>query len=238
MNIILSGYGKMGREVESTALQRGHVILSKFDQPDEWELLGSMADKKPIVIDFSQPSAVYENILRCFQFHIPVVVGTTGWNEQLPQAVEKCRKEGQALLTASNFSIGMNIFFALNKYLADLMDQQESYDVSISETHHIHKLDKPSGTAITLAEQLLNNLKRKEKWQPGTGGGISTIGIESFREGEVFGDHSVTYDSSVDRIVISHSAKNRKGFALGAVLAAEWLKDKKGYFEMSDFLGI
>jgi len=237
MDIIISGYGRMGKEVESVALERGHTILGKYDQPDDWRALEKLSGSVPVVIDFSQPGTVFDNILRCFQYKLPVVVGTTGWNDRLPDAIATCRKEGQALLTASNFSVGMNIFFALNEYLAGLMSGQDTYDVSIRETHHIHKLDKPSGTAITLAEQLLKKFAGKKKWELGQDPGSPALGIESIREGEVVGDHQVIYDSAVDSIVINHSAKNRKGFALGAVLAAEWLIDKKGYFEMRDFLG-
>jgi 4-hydroxy-tetrahydrodipicolinate reductase len=238
MNIILSGYGKMGKEVESVAVGRNHVILAKFDRPEDWKALEKMAGHSPVVIDFSQPEAVHQNILRCFRHDVPVVVGTTGWNDQLPEMIETCRKGHHTLLTGSNFSIGMNLFFALNKYLASLMDNQEAYGVTLEETHHVHKLDKPSGTAITLAEQLIERLKRKSEWTPGHGAMEQQIAVHSKREGEVFGDHTVRYDSAVDRIEISHSAKSRKGFALGAVLAAEWLQGKTGYFDMNDFLGL
>jgi len=191
-----------------------------------------------VVIDFSQPEMVQENILNCFRYNIPVVVGTTGWNDQLPEIVKTCKEGNHTLLTASNFSIGMNIFFAVNKYLASLMDEQESYDISIIETHHKHKLDKPSGTAISLAGQIIQNLRRKKEWVLEDQGDDHRIRIDSIRDGEIFGDHIVKYDSPVDEIEIKHSAKNRRGFALGAVLAAEWLQNKTGYFEMRDFLGI
>ena len=238
MNIILSGYGKMGKEVESVAKLRNHIILAKFDRPDDWNALDKLTVHHPMVIDFSQPEAVLQNILRCFRSDVPAVVGTTGWNEQLPALVETCRKGHHTLLTASNFSIGMNLFFAVNKYLATLMNDQEAYEVSLEETHHIHKLDRPSGTAITLAEQLVERLKRKSEWKLGHGETNKQLVVHSKREGEVFGDHKVCYDSTVDRIEISHSAKSRKGFALGAVLAAEWLEGKTGYYDMNDFLGL
>jgi len=238
INIIISGYGKMGKEIEALALQRQHHILARFDNPEEWKNLKALAQSKPVVIDFSQPEMVHSNIMNCFGYNIPVVVGTTGWNDQLPEIIEACKNGNHSLFTASNFSIGMNIFFAVNKYIASLMDEQESYDVSIQETHHIHKLDKPSGTAISLAGQVIQNLRRKKEWMLEAQGDDRQIRIDSIREGEIFGDHVVSYDSPVDKIEIKHSAKNRKGFALGAVLAAEWLQGKTGYFEMGDFLGI
>lgn len=228
----------MGRAVEAIARKRGHRVIARFDRESDWDALGSMDIAGAVAIDFSQPSTVYKNITRCFQHRIPVVVGTTGWNDSLKEVIETCKKEHQALLTASNFSIGMNIFFAVNTYLASLMNDQESYDVSIEETHHVHKLDKPSGTAISLSQQIIEQIRRKKEWTMDEALRDPQLSIQSIREGEVFGDHQVTYDSDADRITISHSAKNRKGFALGAVMAAEWLQDKKGYYEMRDFLGL
>ena len=150
----------MGQEIEAVALQRKHHILARIDNPEEWKKLKTLVQSKPVVIDFSQPEMVQENILNCFRYNIPVVVGTTGWNDQLPEIIKVCKEGNHTLLTASNFSIGMNIFFAANKYLASLMNEQESYNVSIQETHHIHKLDKPSGTAISLAGQIIQNASK------------------------------------------------------------------------------
>ena len=238
MNIIISGYGRMGRAVESVARQRQHSIIARFDRPGDWEGLKDLTGQAPLVIDFSQPDAVVDNINRCFRYRVPVVTGPTGWNQHLPEVRRACEEDGQTLLAASNFSIGMNLFFAVNSYLASLMDGQEGYEPSIRETHHIHKLDKPSGTAITLAEQLVRQLIRKNKWVPGVPAAPDQLGIESVREGEVFGEHEVTWGSSSDRITLRHEATSRQGFAEGAVLAAEWLRGRTGYFEMKDFLGI
>lgn len=238
MQIIISGYGRMGKEVEAIARKRGHDVLLTLDRKEDWDQLSSFASSKPVVIDFSQPAVVADNILLCFKHHLPVVVGTTGWNNQLPELKARCVEEGQSLFMASNFSIGVNLFFALNRYLAGLMEEQPAYDVSIRETHHIHKLDKPSGTAISLAEQVLEGLKRKSKWVPGDSPGAGELGIESIREGEIYGDHMVRYDSVYDSLEIRHSAKTREGFARGAVLAAEWLADKTGFFGMNDLLQI
>lgn len=228
----------MGKAVEAIALERKHTILARFDRPDDWNALKGLTAENPVVIDFSQPGMVSTNIRNCFQYSIPAVVGTTGWNKELPAIIEACKKGNHALLTASNFSIGMNLFFAVNTYLASLMDDQLNYEVSIEETHHIHKLDKPSGTAITLAEQIIQQLRRKKGWSLDRQQENGQLSIESLREGEVFGDHRVLYDSQADRIEIRHTAKNRMGFASGAVMAAEWIQGRTGYFEMKDFLGI
>ena len=238
MNIIISGYGRMGKAVETTALERRHTVVARYDEPGDWEALETVLDGKPVVIDFSQPEAVVHNIEQCFRYHVPIVVGTTGWNKDMPGVIEACQREGQSLLAASNFSIGMNLFFAVNEYLATLMNGHSDYDPAIRETHHIHKLDKPSGTAITLAEQLLARVNRKKEWVLGEGVKPGELGIEALRKGEVFGEHEVSWESPADRISIRHEAKSRKGFALGAVLAAEWLVGRTGYFGMKDFLGI
>lgn len=238
MQIIISGYGKMGREVESIALSRGHEILHTLDRPEDWDKLPEFVPSRPTVIDFSQPDVVMENILSCFSHRLPMVVGTTGWNHELHGLAERCRSEKHSLFTASNFSLGVNLFFAVNKYLASLMDAQDDFQVSLSETHHIHKLDKPSGTAISLAGQLISNLRRKKDWTLENDAPDDQLKIECIRQGEVFGDHRILYESDSDRIEISHSAKNRRGFALGAVMAAEWLQGKTGYFGMEDLLGL
>jgi len=237
MDIIISGYGKMGKEIEKIALQRNHSILGIIDKASDWNKLKATENKFPVVIDFSQPDVVVENIKHCFNNNLPIVVGTTGWDNFHSEINSLCKEKNQTILVASNFSIGMNIFFAMNKQLSAIMDQFETYDVSLSETHHIHKLDKPSGTAVTLAEQILELIGRKEKWSIDESSSKKILSIESIREGEVIGDHTIQYTSDIDEIKISHSAKNRQGFALGAVVAAEWLKGKTGIFSMNDVLG-
>lgn len=238
MKIALLGYGKMGKAIEAIALERDHEIGVIIDDEDDWmEKLDDLRDCD-VAIDFSLPSTVVSNIMRCFDLNIPIVVGTTGWYDQLDSVVHDCQQRGQALFVASNFSIGMNIMFDLNRRLAKLMNGYEDYQVEIEETHHIHKLDAPSGTAITLANDIINELDRKDSWQLSTTPGIDghAIPITSIREGEVPGIHEVVYDNEIDTITLSHSAKSRKGLALGAVLAAEYLFGKKGYYTMRDLL--
>lgn len=236
MDLILSGYGKMGKEIETIALQRNHSIIAIIDQTKDWAKLDISKNTSPVVIDFSQPNVVVENIKNCFQNNLPVIVGTTGWDHFHKEIKTLCQDQNQTLLVASNFSIGMNIFFAVNKYLSGIMNQFEDYDVSITETHHIQKLDKPSGTAVTLAEQILKAIQRKQKWSLQVDD-EKMLSIDAIRKGEVFGDHSVKYNSEIDEIEISHHAKNRKGFATGAVIAAEWINGKKGIYSMNDVLG-
>lgn len=237
MKIALLGYGKMGKAIEAIAKDRGHVIGVTIDNEDEWLQRMDLLRSCDLAIDFSFPTTVVGNIKRCFDLGMPIVVGTTGWYDQLDTLVSECRQSGQSLFVASNFSIGMNIMFDLNRRLAKLMNGY-GYDVSISETHHIHKLDAPSGTAITLANDIINELDRKDSWQLSTTPGIGghAIPITSIREGEVPGIHEVVYDNEIDTITLSHSAKSRKGLALGAVLAAEYLFGKKGYYTMRDLL--
>lgn len=237
MKIALLGYGKMGKAIEAIAKDRGHVIGVTIDNEDEWLQRMDLLRSCDLAIDFSFPTTVVGNIKRCFDLGMPIVVGTTGWYDQLDTLVSECRQSGQSLFVASNFSIGMNIMFDLNRRLAKLMNGYD-YDVSISETHHIHKLDAPSGTAITLANDIIYELDRKDSWQLSTTPGIDghAIPITSIREGEVPGIHEVVYDNEIDTITLSHSAKSRKGLALGAVLAAEYLFGKKGYYTMRDLL--
>lgn len=236
MDLILSGYGKMGKEIETIALQRNHSIIAIIDQTKDWAKLDISKNTSPVVIDFSQPNVVVENIKNCFQNNLPVIVGTTGWDHFHKEIKTLCQDQNQTLLVASNFSIGMNIFFAVNKYLSGIMNQFEDYDVSMTETHHIQKLDKPSGTAVTLAEQILKAIQRKQKWSLQVDD-EEMLSIDAIRKGEVFGDHSIKYNSEIDEIEISHHAKNRKGFATGAVIAAEWINGKKGIYSMNDVLG-
>lgn len=214
----------MGKAVEALALERGHSVGVTIDDEDDWmEKIESLRECD-VAVEFSTPATVVGNIMRCFDMGMPVVVGTTGWYDQLESVVHDCQQRDQALFVASNFSIGMNIMFELNRRLAQLMDGREEYAASITETHHVHKLDAPSGTAISLANDMKEELGR-------------TVPITSIREGEVPGIHEVVYDSDIDTLTLRHSAKSRKGLALGAVLAAEFLEGKKGYYTMRDMLG-
>lgn len=214
----------MGKAVEALALERGHSVGVTIDDEDDWmEKIESLRECD-VAVEFSTPATVVGNIMRCFDMGMPVVVGTTGWYDQLESVVHDCQQREQALFVASNFSIGMNIMFELNRRLAQLMDGREEYAASITETHHVHKLDAPSGTAISLANDMKEELGR-------------TVPITSIREGEVPGIHEVVYDSDIDTLTLRHSAKSRKGLALGAVLAAEFLEGKKGYYTMRDMLG-
>lgn len=244
MKIALLGYGKMGKAIEAVAVDRGHDIGVTIDDEDDW--MNKLDDLRDcdVAIDFSLPSTVVSNIMRCFDLDMPIVVGTTGWYDQLDSVVHDCQQRNQSLFVASNFSIGMNIMFELNRRLAQLMNGYDDYDVQIEETHHIHKLDAPSGTAITLANDIIEELDRKDEWQlKGEKTGLfhrskkDVVEITSVREGEVPGIHEVTYDSEIDTITLRHSAKSRKGLALGAVLAAEFMEGKKGYHTMRDLIG-
>ena len=242
MKIALLGYGKMGKSIEATAVERGHTIGVTIDDEDDWMDKLEELRECDMAIEFSTPDTAVDNIMKCFNLNMPVVVGTTGWYDQLESVVHDCQQRQQALFVASNFSIGMNIMFELNRRLADMMDQRPEYDVTISETHHIHKLDAPSGTAVTLANDILERVERKEEWQlvksTSHDEEPSALTITSIREGEVPGIHEVVYDSPVDTLTLRHSAKSRKGLALGAVLAAEFLEGKHGYYTMQEMLKI
>lgn len=235
MKIALIGYGKMGHAIEQIALQRGHEIVSVIDVNNQEDFTSDAFKSADVAIEFSMPAVAMDNYRRAFATGVPVVSGTTGWLEHLPEIKEAC-KAGQTFFYASNFSLGVNIFFALNKYLAKIMNDFPAYDVRMVETHHVHKLDAPSGTAITLAEGLIDNIERKNKWVEGKEPAEDEIGICSVREGEVPGIHTVIYESDVDTISITHDAKSRMGFALGAVIAAEFTCGKKGFLTMQDML--
>ncbi|MDD2798822.1 MAG: 4-hydroxy-tetrahydrodipicolinate reductase [Bacteroidales bacterium] len=236
MKIALIGYGKMGKEIEQIAISRGHEIVSIIDVNNPNDFSSDAFKSAAVAIEFTAPSVALENYRKCFAVGMPVVAGTTGWLAHLPEIKEACEK-GNTFFYASNFSIGVNIFFAINKYLAKIMNQFPDYDVKMKEIHHIHKLDAPSGTAITLAEGVLENVDRKNKWALSDGtNSTSELAIEALREGEVPGYHSIIYDSAVDNITITHDAKSRKGFALGAVVAAEFTAGKKGFLSMDDML--
>lgn len=230
MKIALLGYGKMGKAVERFALEKGHEIVAKVTEDNGDQNL-ELAD---VAIDFSVPEVAFHNITSCFKKGIPVVSGTTGWLEKYDEAVEECKKQGTAFLYASNFSLGVNLFFELNRKLAKLMADFKEYEVSIEEVHHVHKLDAPSGTAISLAEQILERSNKKQ-WTLDQAGSHE-LQITAKRENEVPGTHTVSYESAIDRINIEHKAYNRDGFALGALLAAEWIVGKTGVFTMNDVL--
>ena len=222
MKIAIIGYGKMGHAIEALATTRGHSVAYAVDKDAPWPE-GVKAD---VAVEFSTPATAVDNLRRCFALGLPVVCGTTGWYGRYEEVAEECRRTGGALLTATNFSIGMNIMFELNRRLAELMRGRGEYSVDIAETHHIHKLDAPSGTALTLREQIVERGKRKAEEVP----------IESFREGEVPGTHVVRYDSLIDTLTLTHEAHSREGLALGALLAAEWVAGKQGVFTMKDML--
>lgn len=236
MKIALMGYGKMGKEIEKIALTRNHEIILKIDVDNTHETTPENLSKADVAIDFSVPAGAYENIIACFKAGTPIVCGTTGWLDKFDDVLAACENTGNAFFYASNYSVGVNIFFALNKALANLMNKTQDYEVSMEEIHHIHKLDAPSGTAITLAEGLIGAYKAKNSWKLDEPGKNEVLNIRAVREGEVPGTHSITYESDVDRIHIRHEAKSRRGFALGAVLAAEYLPGKKGYHTMEDLL--
>ncbi len=232
MKIALLGYGKMGKTIEKIATERGHTIVLKVDKDDtNYDL--SDAD---VAIDFSIPSAAVNNITNCFNAGVPVVSGTTGWLEYYNMIVGLCEEKKGSFIYASNYSLGVNLFFELNKKLAKMMSPLEGYNVKMEEIHHTEKLDAPSGTAITLAEGIIEN-SDNTKWQLDEAN-ENTIPIIAKRIEKVPGTHTVTYSSQVDDIEIKHTAHNRNGFALGAVVAAEWLKDKVGVFGMKDVLGL
>lgn len=233
MKIALVGYGKMGRIIEEIALQRGHEIVAQLRETPTVENLGS----PDVVIEFSSPESAFSNIKACLEMKIPVICGTTGWLAQKPEAEKIAVENDSAFLYGSNFSLGVNLFFSLNEKLAQLMNKfSDTYHCQLEEIHHVHKKDAPSGTAITLAEGVLRN-SDYTSWKLNDTTGAE-LGITAIREDEVPGTHSVYYRSEVDEIEIKHTAFSRKGFALGAVIAAEWIKDKKGVFSMKDVLGL
>jgi 4-hydroxy-tetrahydrodipicolinate reductase len=238
MRIAIIGYGKMGKEVEKIALKRYHEVSLKIDSLNELETNREELRFCNVAIDFSQPNAAINNILTCFEENVPIVVGTTGWYDKLAEISTICEDLEQTLFYSPNFSIGVNILFEVNKYLAKLMNRFQEYDISIEEIHHINKLDKPSGTAIFLANDIINNLERKKKWVSEAVTRNNEIPIKSIRENNIIGTHTINYISENDKISVQHEAFNRSGFALGAILAAEWAMNKKGVYTMSDFLSI
>lgn len=240
MNIALIGYGKMGKAIEEIALERGHTIVAKINSSSPLSEID--LTQVDVAIEFTKPELAVGHIQFCTEHSIPLVVGTTGWNDQLDQVTEMVNASEGSLLHASNFSIGVNIFFEINKKLAKLMSGQTGYQACLEEIHHLQKLDSPSGTAITLANGILESNNDYVSWVLGEEKAPHTaegqLGVTSYRKPDVPGTHIIRYTSSVDTITISHEAHNRKGFALGSVIAAEWLIDKTGIFTMSDVLNL
>lgn len=232
MKIALLGYGKMGQVIERIALERGHEIILKKDEFNTYDGL----ETADVAIDFSVPMAAVDNISACFNNNVPVVSGTTGWLERYDEMIALCKEKNGGFISSSNFSLGVNLFFGLNEYLAKMMAKIDGYKVTMEEIHHIHKLDAPSGTAISLAQGVIEN-SNYNNWTLEQAK-ENEIHIEAVRTGEVPGTHTVTYDSGIDSIEIKHTAHNREGFALGAVIAAEWLAGKQGIFSMRDVLNI
>jgi 4-hydroxy-tetrahydrodipicolinate reductase len=235
MDIAIIGYGKMGRVIEQIALERGHQVPVKITSENA-NFSPSEIAGCDVAIEFSVPKAAVANMYKCFEANVPVVVGTTGWMDELETVSATCKSKNGGLFYASNFSVGVNIFFEVNKLLARLMNNQPSYEVSMEEIHHTQKLDSPSGTALSLAHQMINELERKTDWIEASTGQENEIAIEAKREPEVPGTHIITYQNEIDKIEIGHTAKGRKGFALGSVLAAEFMAKKSGVYTMSDLL--
>ena len=236
MNIAIIGYGKMGHEIEKICRERGHTIVCTIDMNEEDKFESEEFKSAQVAIEFSSPESALNNYRRAFAANVPVVSGTTGWLDNIDEVKQACEKEGQTFFYASNFSLGVNILFAVNKYLANIMNDFPEYNVHIEETHHIHKLDAPSGTALTIADGILESIERKKQWKLDEQNSGDDLKINSFREGEVPGIHTIKYESEVDSIVLTHDAKSRKGFALGAVVAAEFTAGKKGFLGMKDML--
>jgi 4-hydroxy-tetrahydrodipicolinate reductase len=237
MNIALIGYGRMGHEVEEIAKKRGHSIKLIVDIDNRGDLNPEKMKGIDAAIEFSQPEAAFENVCACLQFNVPVVSGTTGWLKDYDRAAELCRKNGTAFIHSTNFSIGVNLLFRLSSELADKMKKYNDYKVSIEEIHHTKKLDAPSGTAITLAEGILKQHDGYKGWTLEPEKSAGKVPIKAIREGMVPGTHTITWDSEIDTLSLRHEAKNRKGLALGAVIAAEFIHNRKGVFTMSNVLG-
>ncbi len=236
MKIAIIGYGRMGKEIEKLALQRGHEITLKIDQNNGEEIESAKFKQVDVAIEFTHPESAYQNILHCFKADIPVVSGTTGWMDAMEKIIEKCKKEGKTFFYASNFSLGVNLFFKVNEYLARLMNNYPDYKITVEETHHTKKIDAPSGTAISIANGIIKNMRRVNKWEKESTKEDAVIPVKSYRTGNVPGNHQVIYESEFDKITLEHDAKSRLGFALGAVLAAELIHDKKGFFTMDDLI--
>ena len=238
MNIALIGYGKMGKAIEEIALQKGHQIVLRITTRNTDEMTVANLSQADVAIEFTSPHSAVQNIMTCLDAGVPVISGSTGWLAHWEEVKQYCGDKNGAFLYASNFSIGVNLFFELNTYLAKLMSKYDDYDVMIEEIHHTQKKDAPSGTAITLAEQVLQQLHRKKNWTKEPAISKEELEIKSQRIDPAPGTHIVTYSSDIDDIEITHTAHNRRGFASGAVLAATFLKDKKGIYTMKDVLSL
>jgi 4-hydroxy-tetrahydrodipicolinate reductase len=241
MRILLIGYGKMGQAIERIALQRGHHIVYKIDLDNSASLAAVDPETVDMALEFSQPTAAYSNICQCLTKNIPVISGTTGWLAQKEEVYAYCKAYQGTFFYASNFSIGMNIFFKINTFLAKLMDQCPGYDVMLAEEHHLEKKDTPSGTAITLAEGIIQNMRRKKRWKvvaEQQAPQKESLNILVRRKEEVPGTHTVTYTTQLDTLQLTHTAHGREGFAQGVVLVAEWMRDKQGVLTMEDFLAL
>lgn len=236
MNILLLGYGKMGQLIDKLATADGHTIIGKINVDNRAELANIDTHKVDVAIEFSQPAAAIENIKWCIDHKIPVAVGTTGWLDRKTEVDTYCDQHNGTYLFASNFSIGVNLFFKLNQYLAKLMNRQDQYEIKTKEIHHTQKLDAPSGTSITIAEGILDNLERKSNWVNKEAQTNNELSIISERIDPAPGTHEVDYSSSVDTIEIKHTAHSREGFVKGAIAVAQWLKDQQGVKSMDDFL--
>ncbi len=236
MKIALIGYGKMGKMIEKIAIERGHKISYKIDIDNQSDFDKLSPDNTDVGIELTTPHSAYKNVMKCLEKKINIVCGSTGWNDKVPEVKEYATKNNLGFLWTSNFSIGVNLFFKVNQYLAKLMNNTSGYEPEITEIHHIHKKDAPSGTAITLADGLLKNYNKKKNWKLNPEKGAEILTISAERTDEVPGTHIIKFDSDVDYIEIAHCAKNRKGLALGAVLAAEFIADKKGVYSMDDLL--
>jgi 4-hydroxy-tetrahydrodipicolinate reductase len=236
MKIAITGYGKMGREIEKAAIKKGYSVIAIIDNPSDWQKQLSNIKKADVIIDFSQPDVAVDIILKSFAIHKPLITGTTGWYNQMEMVRKKCAEMDATLFYAPNFSIGVNIFFKINRELAKIMNQVEGYRAEIKETHHVQKIDAPSGTAIKAGEEIIAHLDGLKSWVNKTSIDAKELPIISMRKGKVTGRHKVSYESDVDKIELIHKAKNRAAFAQGALLAAAFVKDKKGIFTMEDLL--
>jgi 4-hydroxy-tetrahydrodipicolinate reductase len=237
MNIALIGYGRMGHEIEAAALSRGHKIKVIIDFNNTGDLNESVFKGVDAAIEFSSPESAFENISKCLQMKVPVVSGTTGWLDNYEKALEICSKNDTSFIHSSNYSIGVNLIFLLNRELARRMDSYTNYSVSIEEIHHTRKLDSPSGTAITLAEGIIEKHGLYDSWCFENEKKENCVPISSVREGDVPGTHTISWESDIDTLILRHEAKNRRGFALGAVVAAEFICSRQGIFTMSDVMG-
>jgi 4-hydroxy-tetrahydrodipicolinate reductase len=240
MKIALLGYGKMGRTIEGIAQEQGHEIVLRIGRNNAHSLTPALLQTADVAIEFSRPDTAFDNIMHCLRAGVPIVSGTTAWLDDYPKVVEHCQTQGGAFFYASNFSVGVNIFFELNRHLARLMDAQPSYQLALEEIHHTQKLDAPSGTAVTLAEDILQRIARVERYHLQEEAQVialdGSIPISAYRVGDTPGTHVVRYDSSLDTLEIKHTAKGRTGFATGALMAAKWLVGKQGVFGMRDLL--